>query len=153
MAKNEIAGILLLLKNSYEGYSWHGPSLMDTLKDFPIEKALNRTGTSHNVIEIIEHMIAWRVFTIERLKGHTEYDVAPEENFKTMTTIDENQWNSSLKKLSKSQETLIKLLEKMPEEKLYEVVGGNRKYNFFFLLHGIIHHDLYHLGQIVLLKK
>jgi hypothetical protein len=43
-------------------------------------------------------------------------------------------------------------LEKTPNEKLQEVVPG-RKYKFFTMIHGIIHHDLYHTGQIVLLKK
>ena len=43
-------------------------------------------------------------------------------------------------------------MEDIDDQKLKEKVGG-RNYDFFYLLHGIIHHDVYHLGQIAILKK
>ena len=40
----------------------------------------------------------------------------------------------------------------MPEEKLNESAGG-AEYNFYFLLRGVVQHNLYHAGQIALLKR
>jgi hypothetical protein len=40
----------------------------------------------------------------------------------------------------------------MPEEKLNESAGG-AEYHFYFLLHGVVQHNLYHAGQIAILKR
>lgn len=47
---------------------------------------------------------------------------------------------------------LIVALERPDDSLLTKEVAG-RKYNFRYLLHHIVHHDIYHLGQITLLKK
>jgi uncharacterized damage-inducible protein DinB len=41
----------------------------------------------------------------------------------------------------------------MPDEQLAELTGEGGKYNFYFLLHGVVQHNLYHAGQIALLKR
>jgi hypothetical protein len=75
--------------------------------------------------------------------------VTDEMNFPTPTD-----WVKTLEELETSQHRLLEALKDFDSSKLYEAVPhGSYNYNFYTLLHGIIHHDLYHAGQIALLKK
>ncbi|MBK9490065.1 MAG: hypothetical protein IPO07_15790 [Haliscomenobacter sp.] len=51
-----------------------------------------------------------------------------------------------------SQLQLLEQLEQTDDSRLEQVVEG-RNYSYYVMLHGLIHHDVYHLGQIVLLRK
>ncbi len=52
-------------------------------------------------------------------------------------------------------EELIAAVEKFPEKSLTKPVPGKKgaHYNFYYMLHGVLQHELYHAGQIALLKK
>jgi uncharacterized damage-inducible protein DinB len=145
--KSEIQKIIDILSHTYEKNAWHGPSVKETLSDVSIDQIHHRIGNGNSIIELVAHMTAWRNFVIEKLKGNDSFDVTDELNFPKG-----KDWQLVLNELDKSQSDLISALEKTPNEKLQEVVPG-RKYKFFTMIHGIIHHDLYHTGQIVLLKK
>jgi uncharacterized damage-inducible protein DinB len=145
--KSEIQKIIDILSHTYEKNAWHGHSVKETLSDVSIDQIHHRIGNGNSIIELVAHMTAWRNFVIEKLKGNDSFDVTDELNFPKG-----KDWQLVLNELDKSQSDLISALEKTPNEKLQEVVPG-RKYKFFTMIHGIIHHDLYHTGQIVLLKK
>ena len=75
--------------------------------------------------------------------------VGDDQNFPTS-----KDWVNALNDLFISQDKLLELLKNFPDSRLSEVVShGSYRYTFFTLLHGIIHHDLYHTGQIALIKK
>jgi hypothetical protein len=93
-------------------------------------------------------MTAWRTFTIKKLEGDSEFDIETDE----MNFPSSNDWELTLQGIKESQNKLLLLLESISEEKISEMVPG-RKYNFQTLLHGVIQHDIYHLGQIQLIKK
>ena len=92
-------------------------------------------------------MTAWKTFVTEKLQGNESFDVSEEMNFPTSKSLSE-----AVNSLQKSQEKLLQSLKQFPAERLTEVVP-NRPYKFFTMIHGVIHHDLYHLGQIVLIKR
>jgi hypothetical protein len=94
-------------------------------------------------------MTAWRIFTVRRLQGDDGYTVTDDLNFKTATS-----WENAITDLEKSQQELLTAVKSFPEEKLSDrVPHASHQYTFYTLIHGIIHHDLYHTGQIVLIKK
>jgi uncharacterized damage-inducible protein DinB len=144
--------LIATLKSIYEGPAWHGPSIIEVLQKLDSSVMLNATPNSHNLVEIIEHMTAWRTFALKKLEKDAEYTVSDEANFKQISTQDEATWNNALKALDESQKKLLAELEKIDDDLLKENVPGS-KYTFYFLLHGIVHHDAYHLGQIILLAK
>ena len=84
---------------------------------------------------------------IEKLRGNDSFELSEEQNFPKETG-----WSQALANLEQSQHNLITALESTPDERLQQVVP-NRKFKFYTMLLGIIHHDLYHTGQIILLKK
>ncbi|MFN7117665.1 MAG: DinB family protein [Saprospiraceae bacterium] len=141
-----------LLRRTFDGEPWYGPSVMDTLSDVTLEETLNQLPDSHTVAELVEHMIAWRTFAIKRLQGDTEFDVNQEASFVKISAMTSELWRDMLQRLQQTQEALLQILSQISDEKLAQIVAG-RDYTFDRLLHGVIHHDIYHSGQIVLLRK
>jgi len=145
--KTEVQKIINTLKHTFEKDAWHGPSVKEALAGIPADAVHIRVGDSHSIIELVTHMTAWRNYVTEKLKGKDTFELTDEQNFPK-----EIDWSIALANLEQSQHELIKALEDTPDERLQDVVP-NRKFKFYTMLHGIIHHDLYHTGQIVLLKK
>lgn len=136
-------------KPEWKNHAWHGPSVMDTLSDITPEQSQNRLPNSHSIIELVLHMTVWRKFVLQKLMGNDSYRVSDAENFPQSTT-----WHEALINLEQSQTELIAAMKDFPESRLSDSVQGSHyKYPFRTMLEGIIHHDLYHTGQIALLKK
>lgn len=143
----EIKNLSKLVQRVYNGKAWHGPSVMDVLKDVDEISCRKKLGNSHSIVELVLHMVSWRTFVTKRLLGNTAFELTDDQNFPS-----ETDWETALEKLEKSQSELVQAIETITAEQLQETVA-NRKYDFFVLLHGIIHHDIYHLGQIQLILK
>lgn len=150
----EISRIIYLLEQTYGGNPWHGSSISHTLENVAASQATARPiPHCHTIGELVKHVTAWRIFALEKLRGNAAYDIAtPEQDWPPVGAINQTGWQQSLAELSASQGQLLETLSLVNDEKLRETVPG-REYDFYFLLHGIIQHDLYHLGQMALLKK
>ena len=152
MKNQEIQNIKTQFDKTFNGPAWHGSAVQEVLKDISNKEALKTVGSANNIAELVFHMIAWRDFLINKLKGQSDYDVSPEENFQKIEQLSKQEWIDLKARLEFSQAELQELLSKADDEILNQKVG-KRDYNFYALMHGVIQHDLYHLGQIVLLKK
>jgi uncharacterized damage-inducible protein DinB len=129
--------------------AWHGPSVKETLLSITAEQSLRRIHNTHSIIELVAHMVSWRTFGIKKLEGDERYEVNDERNFPAATD-----WLKTLADLNESQSQLRAALRNFPVTKLFEPVPhGSYQYTFYTLIHGIMHHDLYHIGQIALIKK
>jgi uncharacterized damage-inducible protein DinB len=146
---NEINRIVITLRSTFEKNAWHGPSLKEALAGITPEVAHKKIPNTHSIIELVGHIVAWRIFTVKKLQGDRDYKVTDDINFPAITD-----WNEALRSLDESQKNLLSAIESFPEERLKEPVAHiDYKYTYYALLHGIIHHDLYHTGQISLIKK
>ncbi len=125
---------------------------MEILNKINAKQAFQASKSIHRICELVQHIIAWRVFAIKRLEGDTLFEVSQKENWKVFTTEDENAWISLKKDLADSQNSLIRILENIHEEQLNDEVEG-KAYDYYTLIHGVIQHDLYHLGEIALLAR
>jgi len=143
----ETKKVIDLLQKSFHGPAWHGPAMMEVLTTVTPDEATRKISTSHNIIELVMHMTVWRNFVTKRLQGNNEFEVSETENFPKGTD-----WTAAMNALQQSQKELIKALNSFSEERLMEIVP-TRTYDFYTMLYGIIQHDIYHTGQIVLLKK
>lgn len=143
----ELQGIIQTIKDTFEGEAWHGPNVITSLSKIPENKVNGRIGNSHSIIELVSHIVSWRNFVIEKLKNNFTYDVTDEMNFPKSSS-----WPKVLKDLQESQGNLLAALASFDENRLFTIVPG-RKYSYYKLLHGIVHHDLYHLGQIVMISR
>lgn len=146
---NEIDKLVGLLRQSFEGGAWHGPSVMEVIGAITPEQAHARLPDTHSVIELVAHMTSWRVYVTRKLMGDTAYEVADHMNFPAVTD-----WHKTLEGIKQSQDDLIAALTGTPVSTLdAQVPGRERPLTFYTMVHGVIDHDLYHTGQIKLILK
>ncbi len=148
----ETERISKLFRDAYNGSPWIDVNLLNVLSNVTASQASNRVLPEWNTIwEIVNHMIYWRMNVIKRVQG--EVIKTPIDNyFFTVKNTSARQWASTLKKLEKSQQQWISFLEKF-KEKNFENVYPNNDLTYYEHMHGILQHDCYHLGQIVMLTK
>ena len=78
--------------------------------------------------------------------------VGTTEDWRKINDATEQAWSNAVQSLFKTKDELAAAMEQFPDTRLTEIVPG-RKYDFYYLFHGIVQHSLYHAGQIALLKK
>ncbi|QOI97120.1 MAG: DinB family protein [Flammeovirgaceae bacterium] len=145
--KTDVQKIIDIVSHTYEKNAWHGPAVKEMLAKLKPEHATLRVGNSHSVEELIRHMAAWRNYVIKKLQGDEHFELSDEDNFPT-----QKNWNEAIRLLEESQLILIETLQQTPDDLLWQKVPG-RPFKYFTMLHGIIHHDVYHIGQIMLIMK
>ncbi|MCY7349468.1 MAG: DinB family protein [Cytophagaceae bacterium] len=144
-----------LIRRHYDGETWHGPSLIETLSDVSHEQAVKRLlPNTHNIAEIVAHLTNWRVFVLEKLTGGDTYDIVldSEADWLRFDSLTLEQWHDLLVSLADTHAELLDVMEAVNDRRLNDIVPG-RKYSYYILLHGGIQHEIYHSGQISLLKK
>ncbi|QHT68198.1 DinB family protein [Rhodocytophaga rosea] len=152
--KAEILRISHLLHETYEGSPWHGQPVKQVLQGINAQQAALRIlSDTHTMWEIVRHMTAWRNFAFQKIEGDRSFDILnAEQDWPFIDVADESNWQEDLQALENSQQQLLQAINTMEDKGLEDIVNG-RQYTFYILLHGIIQHDLYHTGQIALLKK
>ena len=148
---SELMRLKKLLSDHFDGSPWLDVNIMDTLKNIPASQAVKKTGHHNSIWQIVNHMIAWRETNLGRLKG--EIIPAPENNFiEDVKDTSEEAWQRTLKKMERSQHNLLSFLASAKDSMLEKIYITNGL-SYYEHLQGILQHDAYHLGQIVLLKK
>lgn len=149
---NETERIKNQLVKAFEDEPWSGPSMMDVLKDIVPEKAASRpVPNAHSIWEILEHTNSTIENVIRRLKG----DFSPftdEMDWPKVTDTSEESWKKLINKLKKNHEELITEVSKLSPDVLDKPVKEGFS-TYYVTLHGLVQHNLYHLGQIAILKK
>jgi uncharacterized damage-inducible protein DinB len=141
------------LKRAYQGEAWHGPSLRELLDGLTAEQAAAKPiPNAHSIWELVNHIIAWERIAKGRLEGNALAEIADEVNFPPVTDTGESAWQATLQSLEASNRALRDSIRQIDDARLEEIVEGT-SYPIYGLLHGVIQHDLYHAGQIALLKK
>lgn len=150
---NEIERVVANAADCFDGKPWYGTSTMSIIDMVSYSQVnIRPEGFSKSIAGLLRHMIAWRVFTIKRLRGLAEFtiDSKSAENWNS-SNVTEKEWKGLLKLLKKTQEALVDAFENLQSENLTQGVPGSI-YNKDYLIRGIIQHDVYHLGQIAVLK-
>lgn len=149
---NAIARLQDQLRRSYEGEAWHGPSLRDLLADVDAETASARPiEDAHTIWEIVLHIIAWQEAARRRLEGDAAH-VDHEDDWPPVLDVTDEAWSDTLATLEVVHRRLTEAVGELTGTALDERVI-EQEYSTYALLHGVVQHDLYHAGQIALLKK
>jgi uncharacterized damage-inducible protein DinB len=141
-----------LLRAIYNGHPWLDVNMMDNLSRLSWQKAGQKVHPNLNTIwEIVNHLIGWRMNVLQRVQGVVIK--TPDNNyFEPVTDQSEESWMRTLADLKASQEAWVQFLEQAPDEILANAYPVNNM-SYYEHVQGIIQHDAYHLGQIVLLAK
>ena len=79
-------------------------------------------------------------------------EVSTEMDWPPVWEATEVAWQRSLEHLRECHARLRAAVKNLPEDNLNEIVPG-KDHSQYVMLHGAIQHDLYHAGQIAVLKK
>lgn len=144
--------IQTLFTDLYHGHPWLDVTLQDTLRQITPSKANQRPIKDGNTIwEIVNHIIAWRENVLKRVQG--EVIQTPSSNYiEKIEDASDDAWQQTLEALETTQKEWLYFLGTFNEAHFGNEYPVN-KLTYYQHIHGIIQHDAYHLGQIVLLAK
>jgi uncharacterized damage-inducible protein DinB len=143
------------IRRAFEGNAWHGDSVLELLADVNARTAAARPITNaHSIWELLLHIAAWDD-AVRRRAGGEAVTLSDDQNFPPVTEVSEAAWRQAIESVKRAHNELIKAIAVFPDSRLQDQVPGKtQKYhNFFYMFSGIVQHELYHAGQIALLKK
>ncbi len=143
------------LRRAFGGEAWHGDSVFEILDGVTAaQAAAHPIKNAHSIWELVLHISAWDGAVLRRMGG-VAVELSDAENFPQVTDASETAWRTALARVRRVHEELVAAVATLPESRLYEMVPGKEgaHYTFYYMLHGVAQHELYHAGQIALLKK
>ena len=156
---SEIARIADELEREHAGDPWHGSSVRQILEGVDHRQAAHLPlPGAHTIWELVLHMISWKNEVRRRIEG-APAGVPLEGDWPTPPHATADAWRDTLTALEASHRSLVSSVSTLPEDKLFQPTNDPRDresgagVDHYVLLHGIVQHDVYHAGQIALLKK
>ena len=150
---HEAEHIVDQLERAFEGDSWHGASISEILGEVQCEVAATRPLQDvHSIWEIVLHTTVWQRTVRERLQGKPIAELPDHEDWPQVTDTSCEAWEEALRNLRTEYELLREEVLRWRGRDLDEATEGQR-YTVYEMLHGVVQHNLYHAGQIALLKK
>jgi uncharacterized damage-inducible protein DinB len=148
----EIERIADQLSRGFDGEAWHGDPLMKILEGITAtQAAAHPINGAHSIWEIVNHIRAWRSAVPIRLTGQPK-ELHGSEDWPSVTDSTDAAWRNCISDLRERHEAFMSAVRAFPESRLSDN-APNRDHSFYVLLHGMVQHDLYHAGQIAILKK
>jgi hypothetical protein len=150
-----IALLLDALDEAYDRRSWHGTNLRGSLRGLSRDVARRRPAPDrHNVWELVVHAAYWKYVVRRRLTGEKRGRFALEgSNFWVRPLVDSDAaWVADLALLSTEHRALREAVARFPVSHLLRPASSG-SFTYAALIRGAAAHDLYHAGQIQLLKK
>jgi uncharacterized damage-inducible protein DinB len=155
----EIGRLADQLQRAFYADAWCGPALLETLEGVTAAEAAARPlARAHSIWEIVSHLSGWKRVVHRRLEGEL-VRLPKEGDWPRVTDTSEQGWQDTLSRLKSRHDALLAAVRGMDDARLEDVLitetsretGGG--VSCYVTLHGVAQHDLYHGGQISLLKK
>jgi len=152
-----VTAIIDQMEQIHQGNGWIGVNFTKKVNDLSDTEFFLQAKGMHSIAEIVSHLTTWRLETILKVKtGKGSITDDDPSNWKSVTVLKQL---GKEEILLKHHESLLKLLNLLKQknndflhEKYYDT-DFQAHYPYSFLVQGMLHHDIYHLGQIGLLIK
>jgi hypothetical protein len=153
--ESEMTLYLDLIDQAFDKKSWHGPNLRGCIRRVEIEEAAFRPAPGrHNIWEIVVHAAYWKYIVRRRLLGEKRGSFALKgSNWFTRPSNDSpNAWHDDVALLDETHRQMRAAIAAMNPADLPRTPGTS-KFSNVGLIAGIAAHDVYHAGQIQILKR
>lgn len=155
----EIARLAKQLELTFSGDAWHGPTLENALEGISAAQAAAlQAGQTHSIWEFLLHLSAWEGAALDRLtSGYVE--MPAEGDWPEIGEPTEENWAAAKEKAIERHRKLVECVATMSPDRLDERLGDARVretgggVTVAETVFGVIQHNVYHVGQIVILKK
>lgn len=149
-----IQKITASLQESLEGAPWYGRAMYEVLEEVePSSVFINPDEKGHALIELLYHIITWAQFV------RTSLEPAPDKDIKYFDKLDWREidptihtWKNGVAELKATNKRILELLA-TKDDTFLDTPVKHRTYNAGYMLEGYIQHNIYHLGQILYVKK
>jgi hypothetical protein len=151
----DVAQVLAIIDQSYDRQSWHGTNLRGSIRRVTPDVAAWRPHASrHNIWELVVHAAYWKYAAFRRLTGglRGSFPLRGSNWFRRPDAVTEQAWRADVALLDAMHRSLRGSVARLSSRDLGRVPKGSTV-SHFALLSGVAAHDLYHAGQIQLLKK
>jgi hypothetical protein len=147
-----------LIQQAFDGdqspdTGWHGPSVSGLLRDLTAQEALTPglPGT-HSIWELVLHMSFWDDVCVRRLKGERlSVTTGSRGDWPDRVGTSAHDWAATLASSHGSRQSLVAAVRSLRDDDLERVVP-DWGWTYETMIHGTLHHDLYHAGQIALIR-
>jgi uncharacterized damage-inducible protein DinB len=150
-----IVSLLRSIDEAFDRRSWHGTNLRGAIRGLDPRQASWRPGRGrHNVWELVLHAAYWKYAARRRLTGEKRgsFALAGSNWFPSPARPTEGEWKKAVALLAEEHRRLRVVIAGLAAADLDRVPKGGRA-SHGGLVRGIVAHDLYHAGQIQLLKR
>ncbi len=157
MNKRSPPEITLLLQNldaAYNKTAWHGPNLKGSVRGLRVAQAVWRPKPKrHNIAEIVVHAAYWKYAVRRRLRGEKRgsFPLKGSNWFALPARLTQAAWREYVTLLDAEHAALREAVASLPVSRLNHTAAGSKVSNAT-LITGIAAHDVYHAGQVRLLK-
>jgi uncharacterized damage-inducible protein DinB len=149
----EIERIDEQLRLSFEGEAWHGPSVLQALDGLGAEAArAHPISGAHSVWEVALHLGGTYGLVLRRLLGDPR-QLTPAEDWPAVVSQAAENWREVAPSLQALNEELRFRVRSFPPENLDAPLVAEASYTAYTQFIGVTQHNLYHAGQIVLLRR
>jgi len=145
--------LLFLLQQGWGPRAWHGTALKGAVRGVTAKEALWRPGPGrHNIWELVLHMAYWKYAVARRISGWDRGSFPREgSDWIRISDPSEKAWKADVKLLHAQHAALVKAVKSLPPSRLGARDGS--KWTHAEQIAGAAAHDLYHTGQVQLIKK
>ncbi len=147
--------LLKVLDEAFTAKGWQGATLSRAVRGLSPAQALWRPGTGrHNIWELVLHTAFWKHVVRQRVEGRSRHDPFPRagRNFPSLPgRCDARAWRADVALLRQQHELLTRTVLRLPRTRLDARVGKSR-WSVAEQIFGVAAHDLYHTGQVQLLR-
>ena len=150
----EIGVLLHVIDEAYENSAWHGPTLKGCLRGVTARQASWRPAPGrHSIRELAAHAAYWKYVVRRRLTGDTSgsFPLA-RSNYPALPPSSEKAWRAEREILDREHRALRAVVAAFPPRRLRSRLPGTRDRKALREIAGIALHDVYHTGQIQLVK-
>jgi hypothetical protein len=151
----EIRLLLELIDQAYDRKAWHGTNLKGSIRGLGVDIVLWRPRADrHNIAEQVLHAAYWKYAARRRLTGarRGSFPLKGSNWFPVTDDLTDDQWGAHVGLLDSEHGALRQSVSTLPLAMLSQPLGDGA-YTCRALILGIASHDLYHAGQIQLIKR
>jgi DinB family protein len=141
------------LDEAFAGPSWHGPSLLTALRGVTPKQAAWRPGRGrHNIWELVVHAAYWKHVVRQRLLDRRAERFPLRGTNWFVRPSGDRTWSDDVRLLMEEHERLREVVKRLPPRSMTRIVAHGHD-TAAYTIRGIAAHDLYHAGQIQMLKR
>ena len=156
LSTTEVDRIRDQFRRAFNGEAWHGPSVLALLEGVSAQQAAaHPIPGAHSIWELTLHIAAWERACKRRLEGDPA-QLTDAEDWQPISDTSEAAWENTRQHLIENHRELLNAIATVDESRLNEPIIKNPDVPYssvYVTLHGGVQHDLYHAGQIAMLKK